>query len=199
MSEHYYSSNPKTAHDRQNITIDIRNQQLSLITDAGVFSKAAVDFGSRLLINQMDITNEDRILDMGCGYGVIGLVAARLASRGKVVMVDINERAIALAKENALRNHIFNATIIQSDLYTNIPSQRFTKIITNPPIRAGKQVVHHIYEEAKNWLEQSGQLWIVIQKKQGAASTLKTLEESYRLVDVIAKDKGYYIIRAQGI
>jgi 16S rRNA (guanine1207-N2)-methyltransferase len=199
LSEHYYSSNPKTAHDRQNITIDIRNQQLSLITDAGVFSKAAVDFGSRLLINQMDITNEDRILDMGCGYGVIGLVAARLASRGKVVMVDINERAIALAKENALRNHIFNATIIQSDLYTNIPSQRFTKIITNPPIRAGKQVVHHIYEEAKNWLEQSGQLWIVIQKKQGAASTLKTLEESYRLVDVIAKDKGYYIIRAQGI
>ena len=199
MSEHYYSSNPKTAHDRQNITIDVRNQQLSLITDAGVFSKAGVDFGSRLLINQMDITNEDRILDMGCGYGVIGLVAARLASRGKVVMVDTNERAIALAKENALRNHIFNATILQSDLYTNIPAQRFTKIITNPPIRAGKQVVHHIYEEAKNWLEQSGQLWIVIQKKQGAASTLKTLEESYRLVDVIAKDKGYYIIRAQGI
>ncbi|TNJ62169.1 class I SAM-dependent methyltransferase [Paenibacillus hemerocallicola] len=193
MADHYYSKKPSAASDRQAVRTTLRGKAFEFATDAGVFSKEGIDFGSRLLIDTMDISETDEVLDVGCGYGPIGLTAASLASRGRVTMVDINERAVKLAKENAGKNGITNADILQGDLFESLEGKTYTKILTNPPIRAGKQVVHRIFEMAYQHLVEGGQLWIVIQKKQGAPSALAKLESLFGMVDEVAKDKGYRI------
>lgn len=196
MSEHYYSSRPSVEHDEKDFSFDLRGFSLKFRTDAGVFSRERIDYGSVLLIEEMEIGMKDDVLDMGCGYGPIGLAAAKLASEGKVWMADVNERAVALAKENALRNNIHNVEIIQSFLFENLPDQKFDVILTNPPIRAGKQTVHQIFEDAYARLKENGALWIVIQKKQGAPSAMNKLNKMYQQVQKVTQDKGYWIIKA---
>ncbi|MEW9672307.1 class I SAM-dependent methyltransferase [Ammoniphilus sp. 3BR4] len=196
MSEHYYSSRPSVEHDEKDFSFDLRGFSLKFRTDAGVFSRERIDYGSVLLIEEMEIGMKDDVLDMGCGYGPIGLAAAKLASEGKVWMADVNERAVALAKENALRNNIHNVEIIQSFLFENLPDQKFDVILTNPPIRAGKQTVHQIFEDAYAHLKENGALWIVIQKKQGAPSAMNKLNKMYQQVQKVTQDKGYWIIKA---
>lgn len=196
MNEHYYSSRPSVEHDEKDFSFDLRGHSLKFKTDAGVFSRERIDYGSVLLIEEMEIGSKDEVLDMGCGYGPIGLVAAKLASEGKVWMADVNERAVALAKENALRNHIHNVEIVQSFLFENLPDQMFDVILTNPPIRAGKQTVHQIFEDAYVRLKENGSLWVVIQKKQGAPSAMNKLNELYQQVQKVKQDKGYWIIKA---
>ncbi|GAA3411967.1 class I SAM-dependent methyltransferase [Paenibacillus hodogayensis] len=195
MADHYYSKKPTVANDRHTVQTVLRGKSYRFITDAGVFSKQDIDYGSRLLIETMRIEEADAVLDVGCGYGPIGIAAAGLATRGEVTMVEINERAVALAAENAAANGMTRARAIQSDLFERLEGRRFTKILTNPPIRAGKQVVHRIFEQAYDHLEEGGQLWIVIQKKQGAPSALSKLESLFGSdwVEEAAKDKGYRI------
>lgn len=196
MSDHYYSEKPTARHHRQHIDVTLRGQTLKFITDAGVFSKRRIDYGSSLLIEHMVFPNDACVLDVGCGYGAIGLFAAKLAQHGSVVMVDINERAVSLARENALLNNITNVDVKQGDLYDGLDGTTFTTIVTNPPIRAGKSIVHRIYEEAQHFLVDGGELWVVIQKKQGAASTLHKLQQLYAQVEEVAKAKGYRIYKA---
>lgn len=169
---------------------------MKFMTDAGVFSKAGIDYGSQLLIDTMSFPVQAQVLDMGCGYGPIGLSAALLATDGVVTMADVNERALQLAVDNARLNHITNVRMIQSDLFARLTTEMFTHIVTNPPIRAGKQVVHQLFDEAYDHLQDNGELWIVIQKKQGAASAFSKLEERFKKVDDMEKSKGYRIIRA---
>jgi 16S rRNA (guanine1207-N2)-methyltransferase len=198
MSEHYYSQRPTTAADRQVLDAELRGFRFQLTSDAGVFSKGGVDYGSRVLIEHMEIPAAARILDVGCGYGPIGLTAAKLAPEGHAVLIDINERAVELARLNAEANGITNVSFAQSDRLAAVEGQRFDVILTNPPIRAGKAVVHRIFEEAKESLLPGGALWIVIQRKQGAPSARARLEELFgeHAVDEIGKDKGYRIFRA---
>ncbi len=196
MSEHYYSEKPNTQHDLRNIHVHMRGQDFHFRADAGVFSKLRVDFGSVLLINSMEITTNGKVLDVGCGYGPIGIVAAHLASEGQVVLVDVNERALELAEQNIGINHITNALVMKSDGYTAVKDRDFDVILTNPPIRAGKDVVHRIVGEARDYLKTGGALWVVIQKKQGAPSAWKKLEEVFSEVIKVKQDKGYWIIKA---
>ena len=197
MADHYYSSSPEASHDRRQITAELRNRKLVFISDAGVFSKQAIDFGSKVLIEAMEIQSADKVLDVGCGYGPIGLTAASMAIEGHVTMIDVNERALNLASENAKLNHIENVTVIQSDVYSAIPEEpRFDVILTNPPIRAGKLVVHAVFEGAYSRLVLGGALWVVIQKKQGAPSAKEKLEEMFRFVEEVTKEKGYRIFKA---
>jgi 16S rRNA (guanine1207-N2)-methyltransferase len=193
MTEHYYSSRPAAASDPKSLQVALRGRTFTFVTDAGVFSKGGIDFGSRLLIETMDIAEQDEVLDVGCGYGPIGLAAATIASRGRVTMVDINERAVELARANASRNGITNVEIVRGDLFEPLGGRTFTKILSNPPIRAGKAVVHRLFEQAYDHLAEGGQLWIVIQKKQGAPSALAKLESLYASVREADKDKGYRI------
>jgi 16S rRNA (guanine1207-N2)-methyltransferase len=181
---------------RGQIEEELRGKQFTFVTDAGVFSKGGLDFGSRLLIKAMNIQEEDRVLDVGCGYGPIGLTAAWLAKKGKSTLIDINERAVELAGINMRSNGIGNAEIVQSDLFEAVMGRKFTKIVTNPPIRAGKQVVHHIFEQAYEHLEVGGELWVVIQKKQGAPSAVTKLQELFGSVREEDRDKGYWILAA---
>lgn len=196
MTEHYYTKTPVSAHHRKVLETELRGLQLTLSTDAGVFSKGAVNYGSRLLIESLKLPPDARVLDIGCGYGPIGISAALLAPRGSVVMADINERALQLAAENAALNRADNVQVVRSDLFDQVRSAAFTHILSNPPIRAGKQVVHRLFEQARGHLADGGELWIVIQKKQGAPSALAKLNELYDEVVVAGKGKGYFVYRA---
>jgi 16S rRNA (guanine1207-N2)-methyltransferase len=196
VSEHYYTPKPTVDHDRRVIEAVLRGRTLKFETDAGVFSKSGIDYGSRLLIETMDITAQAQVLDMGCGYGPIGLCAALLAQYGLVTMADVNERALQLSERNARLNGIMNVRMVQSDLFSGLVGEEYTHILTNPPIRAGKQLVHQLFDDAYSHLRDGGELWTVIQKKQGAASAYSKLEERYKKVDEVERAKGYWIIRA---
>jgi 16S rRNA (guanine1207-N2)-methyltransferase len=196
VSEHYYTSKPSTRHDVHCLDATLRGRKLKLETDAGVFSKKGVDFGSELLIETMNFSSEAKVLDVGCGYGPIGLSAALLASGGHVTMVDVNERAVELAKRNAELNQIANVTVLQSDRLEAVRGRQFDVVLTNPPIRAGKETVHSIFEQAHDALVSGGTLWVVIQKKQGAPSAWAKLESLFAEVEEVERDKGYWILKA---
>lgn len=198
MSEHYYSQRPAVASHRQLFELTVRGIRLKLTTDAGVFSKQGLDYGSKALIERMEIPPGSRILDVGCGYGPIGLTAARLTQDGFADLVDVNERAVELARLNAEANGIGNVSVMQSDGLASVGGQRYDVILTNPPIRAGKGVVHRIFEECAEHLVPGGALWIVIQNKQGAPTARTKLEAIFGedAVAEIGKDKGYRILRA---
>lgn len=132
---------------------------------------------------------------MGCGYGPIGISIAASYPTRIVDMIDINNRAIGLSKENASSNGISNVHIYESDRFGNVEATpQYAAILTNPPIRAGKKVVHEIFEESYNRLVKGGSLWVVIQKKQGAPSAMDKLEQLFGNIEVAEKKKGYFIL-----
>ena len=193
MSKMYYAENPDAAHDIHELRVDLLGEKMTLLTDAGVFSKKMVDFGSQLLLKCLEVNQGETVLDVGCGYGPLGLSLAK-AYGVKATMVDINNRALDLARQNAERNKV-EATIFQSNIYEQVEGT-FDHVISNPPIRAGKQVVHEIIEKSKDVLEIGGDLTIVIQKKQGAPSAKSKMEDVFGNCEVVKKDKGYYILRS---
>ncbi|RAK16733.1 16S rRNA (guanine1207-N2)-methyltransferase [Anoxybacillus vitaminiphilus] len=198
MSEHYYSKKPSSSSNPQTWTFQLRGRLFTFTTDSGVFSKKEVDFGSRLLIESFKQPEiEGDFLDVGCGYGPIGLSIAKDFPERKVEMIDINERAIELANKNKAINQVDNVVIYQSDLFEHVGNKMFAAILTNPPIRAGKSVVYAIFEQSFAHLLPDGELWIVIQKKQGAPSALEKLQSLFSEVEVVEKKKGYYIIKAK--
>ena len=166
-------------------------------TDNGVFSKDGLDFGSRLLLESIPLEEVGgKVLDMGCGYGVIGIVINKLIN-ANVEMVDVNLRAIHLCEINIKENHCNNICVYESNVYENVNS-KYTSIITNPPIRAGKKVVYDIVMNAIDYLENNGKLFIVIRKEQGAKSLIRDLQEKY-LVKILNKKKGFYILECSTI
>ena len=173
--------------------VEVNGTKLKLITDNGVFSKKGLDFGTRTLLETIDISkiNGD-VLDFGCGYGPIGIYIKK-NTNSNVTMLDINKRSVDLAIKNAKLNNV-DVDVIQSNLYENI-DKKFNYIISNPPIRVGKKVLYEILFGAKDYLKENGQLWIVINKDQGAKSMAKDLEKEYK-VEIVNKNKGFYIICA---
>ncbi|WNF37031.1 class I SAM-dependent methyltransferase [Bacillaceae bacterium IKA-2] len=198
MSNHYYSEQPTAKSSRLSWEIELRGLNMSFTSDAGVFSKKEVDFGTRLLLETCNLSEKAiTILDVGCGYGPIGLTIAKERPESKVLLVDINERALELAQLNAIQNGIKNTTILKSYLLNEVNEETFNVIFSNPPIRAGKEVVHQLFEDAYAHLDDGGEFWIVIQKKQGAPSALKKLESLFDEVVIEKKVKGYYIIHSK--
>ena len=187
----YYAENPDAAHDIHDLRVELLGHKLTFLTDAGVFSKKMIDFGSQLLLKCLELEKGERVLDVGCGYGPLGITLVK-AYGVQATMVDINNRALDLARKNAERNQV-SATIFQSNIYEQVEG-KFDHVISNPPIRAGKQVVHEIIEKSKDFLEDDGDLTIVIQKKQGAPSAKSKMEDVFGNCEIIKKDKGYYIL-----
>lgn len=197
MAEQYFTENPTVDHDEHHVNYHLDGINLNLTTDAGVFSKNRVDYGSGVLIEQMldqDLPGGN-ILDVGCGYGPIGLFAAKKWPDRQVDMVDINERAMDLARRNAAANGAGNVNIFASDRYQEVSGQ-YAMIVTNPPIRAGKVIWSSILSEAKEHLTDGGILLVVIQKKQGAPSAKKLMAASLGNCEILTRDKGYYILKS---
>ena len=189
----YYAENPDAAHDIHELRVDLLGEKMTFLTDAGVFSKKMVDFGSQLLLKSLEVNKGETVLDVGCGYGPLGISLVK-AYGVQATMVDINNRALDLARQNAERNQV-SATIFQSNIYEQVEG-KFDHVISNPPIRAGKQVVHEIIEKSREFLKDGGDLTIVIQKKQGAPSAKSKMEDTFGNCEIIKKDKGYYILRS---
>ena len=198
---HYYDEDPEVASQREDFKYRYQQNELKLATDSGVFSKGKIDYGSDLLLRTFLKEHppgpSKTIIDVGCGYGPIGLMIAKVSPHHKVILLDVNHRALDLAKENSEKNHIDNAVIQESDGLAEIPDDSAEMIVTNPPIRAGKSVVHGILEDAYSKLKKDGELYVVIQKKQGMPSAKKKMEAVFGNVETLAKDKGYYILKSK--
>ena len=190
---HYFENDTNVKSEEHFIKVKIKNEKLNLIVDNGVFSKKGLDFGTRTLLESIDENNiKGNILDFGCGYGPIGIYLSKVTD-ADIDMIDINKRAVSLAKKNAELNKA-KVNIFESDIYSNV-SKKYDFIITNPPIRVGKKILYQILFGAKEYLNTNGKLWLVINKNQGAKSLVRDLSEIYD-VEVVTKNKGFYIICA---
>ncbi|WP_440897203.1 class I SAM-dependent methyltransferase [Amphibacillus sp. Q70] len=198
MSEQYFTRHPQAKSNPETWTFELRGHVLTFTSDVGVFSKNTVDFGSRVLIDTFIPPEVDgAIVDLGCGYGPIGLSIAKDYPDRQVIMGDVNQRAIDLTDKNAKQNKLANVTCYLSDRFNDFPDQQFAAVLVNPPIRAGKELVHQIFEDAHQYLTKEGELWVVIQKKQGAPSAIKKMKALFQEVETVKRSKGYFIIRAK--
>ncbi len=189
-----YFTNQELKSELRKWKVSIFNNTFTFYTDNGVFSKDHLDFGTRTFLENLPLEEmrDKKILDVGCGYGPIGIVLSKLTN-ASIWMVDVNRRALHLAKMNAKENGVNNIEILESDCYQNVSSLKFDYILTNPPIHAGKEKVYEIVMNARHYLNPEGKLFIVIRKDQGAKSMINDLKQYYT-VDVIAKNKGFFII-----
>ncbi|AYF94312.1 MULTISPECIES: class I SAM-dependent methyltransferase [Streptococcus] len=194
MSKMYYDEHPDAQHDIHELHVVLLGERMNFLTDAGVFSKKMIDFGSQVLLSCLAFQPGETVLDVGCGYGPLGLSLAK-AQGVHATMVDVNTRALDLAQKNAAFNQV-EATIFQSNVYDQVEGC-FDHIISNPPIRAGKKVVHEVLSGSFDHLKPGGDLTIVIQKKQGAPSAKAKMEEVFGNCEILKKDKGYYILRSE--
>ncbi len=196
LSNQYFENNENLKKDEHELLYYFKGRKLRFWADNGVFSKKSIDFGTSLLLREIKINeNTKKVLDVGCGYGPIGITIASEFESLMVDMIDVNTRALNLARKNANLNNVSNVNIFESNIYENV-KESYNLIVTNPPIRAGKVVVHRIILDAYEHLKTGGSLWCVIQKKQGAESAIKVLTQKYQDVVVHCKDKLYYIIEA---
>lgn len=190
----YYEDNQDLSHNFQTLTVDLLGLSMRFKTDRGVFSKNGIDYGSRVLLENYQPEGAKTLLDVGCGYGTLGLTLAKKFDLS-VTMVDVNSRALDLCRQNAIDNAVSNTEIELSNIYEAV-SEKYDAIISNPPIRAGKEVVHEILTGAFDYLNDGGHLTIVIQKKQGAPSAQRKMEEVFGNCQLVARDKGYFILRS---
>ena len=192
---HYYT-NDEVKHEPSTFTYTFNGKDYVFHSDAGVFSKRFIDYGSQALLKAVDLKDAQSLLDVGCGYGTLGIVLKGQRPELDVTMVDVNKRALQLARDNCIANHLDGVKIKESNVYENVDGT-FDLIVTNPPIRAGKKVVHGILKGAKDHLNPNGRLVVVIQKKQGAPSAQKLMEEVYGNCTILKRDKGYYILESK--
>jgi len=180
--------------DISKIKVNIFDKTYTFLTDNGVFSKERLDYGTRLLLENLDIAKmEGAVLDLGCGYGAIGIILGSINKNIFIDMVDVNERALFLSRENIKLNSVKNLSVYESDGYKNINNE-YNYIVTNPPIRVGKEKLREILIGAKEYLKKDGELWFVMRKDHGAKTFQKELEKYYR-IDILEKSKGFYIFR----
>jgi 16S rRNA (guanine1207-N2)-methyltransferase len=197
---HYFDANPAAGHAPRLIEVRLAGHDFVFETDQAVFSRNRLDFGSSLLLETIITTlgrKTGRLLDLGCGYGAVGIVLKRVLPALDVTLCDINERAVALARANALRNQARFLEIVVSDALRDVAGP-FDIIATNPPIRAGKQTVYRFFAEAAERLRPQGVLYVVMRKQQGAPSALNRLRQLFAEAAVIERSAGYWVIRATG-
>ena len=193
MNDHYYTVNPTSEHDVRRVSVEVLGHELKFDTDAGVFSRDGLDTGTQVLLEALPPLS-GRILDLGCGWGPVGVALKKSWPETEIVMTDVNQRAVDLSRRNLKLNGV-EAEVFQGDGFENVPGS-FDCVITNPPIRAGKQAIYGMFAEACNRLNPGGALYIVIRKQQGAPSALKYLKEVFGEAEVVDRGAGFWVIRA---
>ena len=193
MNDHYYTVNPTSEHDVRRVSVEVLGNALQFDTDAGVFSRDGLDTGTQVLLEALPPLS-GRILDLGCGWGPVGVALKKSYPETEIVMTDVNQRAADLSKSNLALNRV-SAQVLQGDGFENVEG-KFDFVITNPPIRAGKQAIYGMFADAREHLNDGGELYIVIRKQQGAPSALKYLSEIYSESEVVEKEAGFWVIRS---
>ena len=188
----YFTNDENLKSEYRNIIYKYKDYTFNFTSDLGVFSKDKIDYASKLLIENYFKTNKKnkKVLDVGCGYGLIGITISRIME-SYVDMIDINKRALHLTNIN-IKNNYANAIAFESNIYENI-NKKYDIIITNPPIRAGKNVYMKIITDAVNYLNDNGELWFVMNKDHGAKSTIEKIKNVYD-INVVDKKKGFFVI-----
>ncbi len=195
MNDHYYTRNPASESRPVECEYTYRGIPLVFRTDAGVFSRGEVDAGTDLLLKSLPEEISGDILDLGCGWGVIGTCVARRWPETRVTMADVNTRALELSRENAKRNRA-EVICAESDGMEAFRGRTFDAVVTNPPIRAGKQVIYRMFADAAKSLKPGGALYLVIRKQQGAESCMKYLQTLYGSVEKLDKSGGFWVLKA---
>jgi 16S rRNA (guanine1207-N2)-methyltransferase len=175
------------------LQVNLRGDFFVFYTASGLFSPRRIDPGTRLLAEHMILRSDDKLLDMGCGYGVLGIVASRYVR--EVHMVDVDKKALHYARLNARLNGANNVKIYRSDLFSNVTDVDFTNIVSNPPISSGKRVLERFFREAKDHLVEDGLLQVVL--RRGQQSYYRLLQQLYRETWVAKKKAGYWVIVAR--
>ena len=196
MNDHYYTRDPQSESKPAECAFDYRGISLRFTTDAGVFSRGEVDPGTRILLDALPEEMSGDVLDLGCGWGVIGISVARRWPACRVTLADVNTRAMELSRENARRNGT-QVTVTESDGMAAFSGSTFDAVITNPPIRAGKQTIYRMFADAAGCLKPGGALYLVIRKQQGAESCLRYLQTIYGDVEKLDRSGGYWVLRAK--
>lgn len=193
--DQYFVNNENLKSEIKKVNTVIHSISYYFYTDNGVFSKGELDFGTELLLKTFEYTypQEKCLLDIGCGAGPIGIYASKLGF--DVDMCDINKRAIHISKM-AIKQQKLSANVFVSDAYCNI-NRKYDYILSNPPIRVGKKKLYEIVMNAKDYLKEKGEVWLVVRKDKGADSLIKDMKKYYSKIEVIKKKKGFYIIKAQ--
>ncbi len=195
--EHYFAERPKTPSKIKRIHAILKGREFVFETDKSVFAKDYVDMGTKRLIEKLQLPDEGEVLDWGCGYGAIGIAIAAVNPKLKVWMVDINERAVALAKRNAKLNRVKNVVVMKSDGFSALPKDlKFDAIVTNPPIHAGKKVLVQLIRESHDWLKIGGSFWFVARTQHGAKTLQRITEEIFGNAECVDIHGGYRVIKA---
>src|SRR2546428_5283417 len=191
MSNHYFSPRPQVGSRPKQIRVRLRGREWTFLSDRGVFARSGVDGGTRLLVETMRIASADHVLDIGCGYGPVGLVAAWLAPDGQAVLVDVNDRAVMLAAENARLNGLVNVEVLQGDGCGPVAGRFFDAAVTNPPIRAGKATLRRLVREIWQQLRPGGRFYFVARTAQGARTLARGVTEGFGGARQIERESGY--------
>ncbi|MGD2249958.1 MAG: methyltransferase [Candidatus Methanofastidiosia archaeon] len=188
--EHYFTHEPSAPPQEYTIETVLRGNHLTFFTSTGVFSKRKIDYGTCVLIETVDVNPGDDILDLGCGYGPIGIGLSFFCHN--VTLLDINKRACTLAYQNIIKNKVHNAHVICGT--PSCVDYPFQVVTMNPPIRAGKDAVHHLIEESHRLLTPAGTLYLVVRTRQGAKSLYTFVKEIFSQAEYAAKQGGYRVI-----
>ena len=194
---HYFINDNKLSENLSKKDVKVKDTSFSFYTDDGVFNKKGLDYGTRVLLENINLENKNSFLDVGCGCGPIGIYIAKQSNSYTVDMIDVNEKAVILTNKSIKLNNLNNINAYVSNVYENVTKQ-YDMILTNPPIHAGKKVVYEIIRGAYNLLNNNGELWIVIRKDQGAKSLIKDMSDIYDF-EIMKRDNGFYILCAHPI
>lgn len=195
---HYFTGRVKDKRRSYEIKFNFEGIAIRLLSCNGIFSKKYVDTGTEVLLKALfeclKIPENLEILDLGCGYGIIGITIAKMRPKSSITMVDVNPIAIKLARENAKINELSNVTIIKSDLYSQLEGKKFDLIVSNPPLAAGYKVVFPLIVGAKEHLRENGSLVLVLRK--GLNAIPKKMFETFGNVNLIIKKSGYRVFQS---
>ncbi len=195
MNDQYYTREPASQSRPVPCEFEYRGHRLRFLTDAGVFSKGELDTGTRLLLDALPETLSGDLLDLGCGWGPIGVSLKAAWPEARVTMADVNLRALDWSRRNAAANGA-EVTCVESDGMAALRGLTFDAVVTNPPIRAGKQVIYGMFADAAAALKPGGSLFLVIRKQQGAESCLRYLQTLFASVEKLDRSAGFWVLRA---
>lgn len=188
---HYYSKKQTSRINLKKILVKVKNREFELYSASGIFSKDKLDKGTKLLIENCVIEQYWKVLDFGCGIGVIGIAVKLLNPSTEIMMSDINQRAVMISKKNT-NLHNLDIKVIKSDLYSKI-TDKFDTILVNPPQTAGRDICFQIIDNAKDHLKEKGLLQLVARHNKGGSVLEKRMKHVFGNVRQIAKGSGYRV------